>query len=97
MALESVALFRTPNTLSAWPYWPLKAPTARWEDKIEITELFGELLTMTGREKEATVTANTMQHGLRRHSLHDFSSSTPQLIDQTTFTDSEWHVMRSKK
>jgi len=31
MALESVALFRTPGTLSAWPYW--KPPTARWEDK----------------------------------------------------------------
>ena len=42
---------------------------------------------MTGREKEATVTANKMQHGLRRHGLHDFCSSTPQLIDQTTFTE----------
>ena len=27
MALETIALFRTPGTLSAWPYW--KSPTAR--------------------------------------------------------------------
>jgi len=85
MALESIALFSTPGTFSAWPYW--KPPIARWEDKIEMTELFRELLAMTGREKEATVTANIMQHGLRRHDLHDFCSSTPQLIDQTTFTE----------
>jgi len=52
-----------------------------------MTELFKELLAMTGREKEATVTANIMQHGLRRHGLHDFCSSTLQLIDQTTFTE----------
>ena len=85
LALESIALFRTSGTLSAWPYW--KLPTARWEDKMDMTELFRELLAMTGREKEATVTANTMLHGLRRHGLHNFCGSTPQLIDQTTFTE----------
>jgi len=62
MALETIALFRTLGTLSAWPYW--KFPTARWEDKIDMTQLFRELLAMMGREKEATITANTMLHGL---------------------------------
>ena len=85
MALETIALFRTPDTLSAWPYW--KPPTTRWEDKREMTELFRELLAMTGRGQEATVTASTMQHGLRRHGLHDFSSPTLQPVDQTTFTE----------
>jgi len=85
MALETIALFRTPDTLSAWPYW--KPPTARWEDKREMTELFRELLAMTGRGQEATVTASTMQHGLRRHGLHDFSSLTLHTVDQTTFTE----------
>jgi len=36
MALETIALFRTLDTLSAWPYW--KPPTARWKDKREMTE-----------------------------------------------------------
>jgi len=85
MALEAIALFRTPGTLSAWPYW--KLPTARWEDKMDMTELFRELLAMSGREKVATITANTMLHGLHRHGLHDFCGSTPQQIDQTTFTE----------
>ena len=49
-------------------------------------ELFRELLAMTGREKEATITANTMLHALRRHGLHDFCNPIPPLIDQTTFT-----------
>ena len=85
MALETTAHFRTPGTLSAWPYW--KFPTARWEDKMEMTQLFRELLAMTGREKELTITANTMLHELHRHSLHDFCGPTPQQIDQTTFTE----------
>jgi len=85
MALESIAQFKAPGTLSAWPYW--KLPTARWEDKMDMTELFRELLAMTGREKEATITANTMLHGLRRHGLHDLCSPIPQQIDQTTFTE----------
>jgi len=85
MALESAAFSRTPGTLSAWPYW--KPPTARWEDKREMMELFRELLAMAGREKEATITASIMQHVLRRHGLHDFISPTPQLVDRTTFTE----------
>jgi len=52
-----------------------------------MTQLFRELLAMTDREKELTITANTMLHGLHRHGLHDFCSHTPQLIDQTTFTE----------
>jgi len=83
MALETIALFRTLGTLSAWPYW--KSPTTRWLDKMDMTELFRELLAMTGREKEATITANTILHGLRRHGLHDFCNPIPPLIDQTTF------------
>jgi len=65
MALETIALFKTPGTLSAWTYW--KLPTARWEDKSDMTQLFRELLAMTDREKELTITANTMLHGLHRH------------------------------
>ena len=84
IALETISLFRTPGTLSAWPYW--KSPTAGWEDKMDMTEFFRELLAMTGREKEATITANTMIHRLRRHGLHDFCNPIPPLIDQTTFT-----------
>ena len=85
MALEVMANFETQGTLSAWPYW--KPPTARWEDKLDMTQLFRELLAMTDRKKELTITANTMLHGLHRHGLHDFCSPTPQLIDQTTFTE----------
>jgi len=85
MALDVIINFETPGTLSAWPYW--KPPTARWEDKLDMTQLFRELLAMTDREKELTITANTMLHGLHRHGLHDFCGPTPQLIDQTTFTE----------
>ena len=53
---------------------------------MDMTKLFRELLAMTGREKEATITANTMLLGLRRHGLHDFCHPIPPLIDQTTFT-----------
>jgi len=85
MALEVIANFETQGTLSAWPYW--KPPTARWEDKLDMTQLFRELLAMTGQDKELTITANTMLQGLHRHGLYDFCSPTPQLIDQTTFTE----------
>ena len=85
MALETIADFKTPGTLSAWPYW--KPPTTRLEDKLDMTQLFRELLAMTDREKELTITANTMLHGLHRHGIHDFCSPTPQLINQTTFTE----------
>ena len=43
------------------------------------------LLAMTDREKELTITANTMKQGLHRHGLHDFCSPTPRLIDQSIF------------
>jgi len=85
MALKAITNFETLGTLSAWPYW--KPPMARWEDKLDMTQLFRELLAMTDREKELTITANTMQQGLHRHGLHDFRSPLPQLIDQTTFTE----------
>ena len=85
MALKAITNFETPGTLSAWPYW--KPPTARWEDNLDMTQLFRELLAMMDREKELTITINTMLHGLHRHGLHDFCRPTPQLIDQTTFTE----------
>jgi len=83
--LEVIASFETQSTLSAWPYW--KPPSARWEDKLDMTQLFRELLATTDREKELTITANTMLHGLHQHVLHDFCSPTPQLINQTTFME----------
>jgi len=83
MALKTIHNFETIGTLSAWPYW--KAPTARWEDIIDMTQLFGKLLAMTDHEKELTITANTMKQGLHRHGLHEFCSPTPRLIDQSTF------------
>jgi len=74
MALESIAQFKTPGTLSTW-----------------------ELLAMTGREKEATITANTILHGLRRHGLHDFGSPILQLIDQTTLTEMACELEKMEK
>jgi len=95
MTLESIAQFKTPGTLSDWPHW--KLPTARWEDKMDMTEIFRELLAMMGREKEATITANKMLHGLRRHGLHDFCSPILQLIDQITFTEMVCDVLEKIK
>ena len=40
---------------------------------------------MTGREKELTITSNTMLRGLHRYGLHEFDSQVPPLIDQITF------------
>jgi len=85
MALGVIAKFETQGTLSAWPYW--KPPTARWEDNLDMTQLFRELLAMTDREKELTITTNTMLHGLHRHGLHESCSPAPPLIDQTTFME----------
>mmetsp|Transcript_83371 Transcript_83371/g.135166 ORF Transcript_83371/g.135166 Transcript_83371/m.135166 type:complete len:342 (-) Transcript_83371:13-1038(-) len=85
MALKTINNFETLGTLSAWPYW--KPPTARWEDTLDMTQLLRELLAMTDREKELTITANTRLHGLYRHGLHEFFSPTPRLIDLTTFTE----------
>jgi len=83
MALKTIQNFETEGTLSAWPYW--KAPTARWEDIKDMGQLFGELIAMTDREKELTISASTMKQGLHRHGLFGFCSPTPQLIDQATF------------
>jgi len=83
MALKTIRNFETIGTLSAWPYW--KPPTARWEDIIDMTQLFRELLVMTDCEKELTITANTMKQGLHRHGLREFYSPTPQFINQSTF------------
>jgi len=66
---------------------------------MDMTDFFRELLAMMGQEKEATITANSMLHVLRRHGLHDFCSPTPQLINQTTFTEmacDELEKMKSK-
>jgi len=61
----------------------------------EMTEIY--LLAMTGRGQEVTVTASTMQHGLRRHGLHDFSSPTLQPVDQTTFTEMAFDEIEKMK
>ena len=95
MALNAITNFETPGTLSAWPYW--KPPTARLEDKLDMTQLFKELLAMTDREKELTITANTMLQGLHRQGLHDFYSPVPQLIDQTTFTEKACNEIKKMK
>jgi len=83
VALDVIAKFETKGTLSAWPYW--RSPTARWEDELGMTQLFRELLAMTGREKELTITSNTMLRGLHRYGLHEFYGPAPALIDQITF------------
>mmetsp|Transcript_99310 Transcript_99310/g.160117 ORF Transcript_99310/g.160117 Transcript_99310/m.160117 type:complete len:206 (-) Transcript_99310:17-634(-) len=83
MALKTIQNFETEGTLSAWLYW--KAPTARLEDIKDMGQLFGELIAMTDREKELTISASTMKQGLHRHGLFGFCSPTPQFIDQATF------------
>jgi hypothetical protein len=82
-ALKNIQNFETEGTLAAWPYW--KSPSARWEDTKEMGKLFYELIAMTDREKELTITASTMKEGLHRYGLFGFCSPTPQLIDQATF------------
>jgi len=52
---------------------------------------------MTDREKELTITSNTMLHGLHRHGLHDFCSPAPPLIDQTTFMEIACDELEKKK
>ena len=64
---------------------PADAPTARWEDELDMIQLFRELLAMTGREKELTITSNTMLRDLHRYGLHEFDGHAPALIDQNTF------------
>jgi len=83
IALKNIQNFENEGTLAAWPYW--KSPSARWEDTKEMGNLFYELIAMTDREKELTITASTMKEGLHRYGLFGFCSPTPQLIDQATF------------
>jgi len=83
VALEAIGKFEIKGTLSAWPYW--RSPTARWEDEIDMKQLFRELRAMTGREKELTITSSTMLRGLHRYGLHEFDGQVPPLIDQITF------------
>ena len=83
IALKYIQNFETEGTLAAWPYW--KSPSARWQDTMEMEKLFHELIAMTDREKEHTITASTMKDGLHRYGLFGFCSPTPQLIDQATF------------
>ena len=83
LALKYIQNFETEGTLAAWPYW--KSPSARWEDTKEMEKLFGELIAMTDRLKERTITASTMKEGLHRYGLFGFCSPSPQLIDQATF------------
>ena len=52
-----------------------------------MTDLFRELLALDGREREATITANAMQQGLRRYGLYSFASPTQDPADRTTFTE----------
>jgi len=83
VALEAIGKFEIKGTQSAWPYW--RSPTARWEDELDMIQLFRELLAMTGREKELTITSNTMLRGLHRYGLHEFDGHALPLIDQFTF------------
>jgi len=76
-------LGETKGTLSAWPYW--SSPTARWEDELDMIQLYRELLAMTGREKELAITSNTMLRGLHRYGLHEFDGPASPQIDQITF------------
>ena len=76
MALKYIQNFETEGTLAAWPYW--KSPSARWEDIQEMEKLFGELIAMTDREKELTITASTMKEGLI---AMDYSGSAARLLN----------------
>ena len=64
-AQESVTLLEDPGTRS-WPHG--RPPTSRREDKRAMTDLFRELLALDGREREATITANTIIRKI--HSLN---------------------------
>jgi len=83
-AQESVTLLEDPGTRSTWPYW--RPPTSRREDKRALTDLFRELLALDGWVRDATITANTMQQGLRRYGLYRFTSPTQDPAHRTTFT-----------
>jgi len=85
LAQKSLTLFQEPGTRTAWPYW--RSPTFRRDDRREMTDLFAELWAMAGRGREATKTASTMQQGLQRRGLHEFTSPTPDPSDLSTFTE----------
>ena len=86
LAQESLTLFQELGTRTAWPYW--RPPTSRREDRREMTDLFREICAMAGLGREATITASTMQQGLQRHGLHEFTSPTPDPSDRATFIES---------
>jgi len=73
-AQESITLLEDPGT-------------SRRKDKRAVTDFFRELLALDGREREATITANTMQQGLRCYGLNGFTSPTQYPADRTTFTE----------
>jgi len=84
-AQESVTLLEDPGTRSTRPNW--RPPTSRRKDKRAMTDLFRELLALDGRERETTITANTMLQGLRRYGLNGFTRPTQYPADRTTFTE----------
>jgi len=84
-AQEIVTLLEDAGTQSTRPNW--RPPTSRQKDMRAMTDLFRELLALDGREREATITANTMQQGLRRYGLNGFTSPTQYPADRTTFTE----------
>ena len=85
LAQESLTLFQESGTRTAWPYW--RPPTSRREDRRAMSDLFTELWAMAGGGREFTITASTMQQGLRRYGLHDSMSPTPDPSDRATFTE----------
>ena len=89
-AQASVTPLEDPGTHSTWPYW--RPPTSRREDKRAMTDL----LSMDGREREATITANTKQQGLRRYGLNGFTSPTQYPADRTTFTELACDKIKSR-
>ena len=83
LAQESLMLFQEPGTRTAWPFW--RPPTSRLDDRREMTDLFRELCALSGLEMDTKITASAMQQGLRRHGLHEFTSSVSGPIEPNTF------------
>jgi hypothetical protein len=95
IALKYIQNFETGSTFAAWPYW--KAPSTRSEDTQELGKLFYELIGMTDRGKERTITASTMEDGLHRYGLFGFRSPTSQFIDQATFLTMACYELSERK
>jgi tetratricopeptide (TPR) repeat protein len=95
LALKFIQNFETEGTIAAWPYW--KSPSTRSEDTQELEKLFYELIAMTDRGKERTITASTMKDGLHRYGLFGFCSPTPQFIDQATFLTMACYELSERK